>query len=40
MLLWLFDLLLELTETQSLENAQLKREKAAVENDLLQTQVG
>ncbi|XP_070823022.1 little elongation complex subunit 1 [Chaetodon trifascialis] len=28
----------ELTETQSLENAQLKREKAAVENDLLKTQ--
>lgn len=31
--------LLELTETQSLENAQLKREKAVVENDLLKTQV-
>ncbi|KAM4580195.1 little elongation complex subunit 1 [Odontesthes bonariensis] len=28
----------DLTETLSLENAQLKREKAAVENDLLQTQ--
>ncbi|XP_032374322.1 little elongation complex subunit 1 isoform X2 [Etheostoma spectabile] len=28
----------ELTETQSLENAQLKREKAVVENDLLETQ--
>ncbi|XP_076592391.1 little elongation complex subunit 1 [Chaetodon auriga] len=28
----------ELTETQSLENAQLKREKAVVENDLLKTQ--
>ncbi|XP_042346533.1 little elongation complex subunit 1 [Plectropomus leopardus] len=28
----------ELIETQSLENAQLKREKAAVENDLLKTQ--
>ncbi|XP_072250740.1 little elongation complex subunit 1 [Leuresthes tenuis] len=28
----------DLTETQSLENAQLKREKAALENDLLQTQ--
>ncbi|XP_044063196.1 little elongation complex subunit 1 isoform X2 [Siniperca chuatsi] len=28
----------ELTETQSLENAQLKREKAAIENDLLKTQ--
>ncbi|XP_040901322.1 little elongation complex subunit 1 [Toxotes jaculatrix] len=28
----------ELTETQSLENAQLKREKAEVENDLLETQ--
>lgn len=32
--------LLELREKQSLENAQLKREKAAVENDLLKTQVG
>nr|XP_019946989.1 PREDICTED: little elongation complex subunit 1 [Paralichthys olivaceus] len=29
----------ELTETQSLENAQLKREKAEVENDLLKTQM-
>ncbi|GLD56543.1 little elongation complex subunit 1 isoform X1 [Lates japonicus] len=28
----------ELTETQALENAQLKREKAQVENDLLETQ--
>ncbi|XP_053289125.1 little elongation complex subunit 1 [Pleuronectes platessa] len=28
----------ELSETQSLENAQLKREKAEVENDLLKTQ--
>ncbi|XP_008293104.1 little elongation complex subunit 1 [Stegastes partitus] len=28
----------DLTETQSLENAQLKREKAVVENDLLNTQ--
>ncbi|XP_039662662.1 little elongation complex subunit 1 isoform X3 [Perca fluviatilis] len=28
----------ELTETQSLENSQLKREKAIVENDLLETQ--
>ncbi|XP_029307059.1 little elongation complex subunit 1 [Cottoperca gobio] len=28
----------ELTETQSLENSQLKREKAVVENDLLKTQ--
>ncbi|XP_034730494.1 little elongation complex subunit 1 isoform X3 [Etheostoma cragini] len=28
----------ELTETQSLENAQLKREKAVVEHDLLETQ--
>lgn len=28
----------ELTETQSLENAQLKREKAVVENDLLEAQ--
>ncbi|KAM9352895.1 little elongation complex subunit 1 [Symphorus nematophorus] len=28
----------ELTETQSFENAQLKREKAVVENDLLKTQ--
>ncbi|XP_018540820.1 little elongation complex subunit 1 isoform X2 [Lates calcarifer] len=28
----------ELTETQALENAQLKREKAQVENDLLKTQ--
>lgn len=32
--------LLELMEKQSLENAQLKREKAVVENDLLKTQVG
>ncbi|KAG7474770.1 hypothetical protein JOB18_016545 [Solea senegalensis] len=29
----------ELTETQSLENAQLTREKAVVENDLLKTQM-
>ncbi|XP_015229738.1 PREDICTED: little elongation complex subunit 1 [Cyprinodon variegatus] len=28
----------DLTETQALENAQLRREKAAVENDLLKTQ--
>ncbi|TDH12071.1 hypothetical protein EPR50_G00067410 [Perca flavescens] len=28
----------ELTETQSVENSQLKREKAVVENDLLETQ--
>ncbi|KAM6909701.1 little elongation complex subunit 1 [Xenentodon cancila] len=28
----------DLTDTQSLENAQLMREKAAIENDLLQTQ--
>lgn len=27
-------------EEQSLENAQLRREKAVVENDLLKTQVG
>lgn len=31
--------LIELTETQSLENMQLKREKAMIENDLLKTQV-
>ncbi|KAM4736123.1 little elongation complex subunit 1 [Anableps anableps] len=29
----------DLTETQTLENSQLRREKAAVENDLLKTQV-
>lgn len=31
--------LLDLTETQGFENARVKREKAAVENDLLKTQV-
>lgn len=29
----------ELTETQTFDNAQLKREKAEIENDLLKTQV-
>lgn len=40
LILCLLFYLLELREKQSLENAQLMREKAVIENDLLKTQVG
>lgn len=38
-MIFFFSKPVELTETQTFDNAQLKREKAEIENDLLKTQV-